>query len=80
MAKDTIRYGRRIRKAVSAIKKDKIALYKCEYCGKIAVERVSTGIWRCRHCEKTYAGGAYTMTTPSGEFARQQINSIGKGK
>jgi Ribosomal protein L37AE/L43A len=80
MAKDTIRYGRRIRKAVRAIKKNKISLYKCESCGHISVERVGTGIWRCRHCEKTYAGGAYTMTTPAGEFARQQIKMINEGR
>lgn len=78
MANSSIRYGRRIRKTVSAIKRNKIALYRCEVCGKTAVERIDTSIWRCRHCNTTYAGGAYTMTTPIGEVSKQQIRSLGK--
>ncbi len=78
MASPNIRYGARIRKRQKEIKSQKIAVYKCEECGKIAVERISTSIWRCRHCGATYAGGAYTMTTAAGEVARRQIEAIGK--
>ncbi|MCL4404873.1 MAG: 50S ribosomal protein L37ae [Candidatus Marsarchaeota archaeon] len=78
MASPNIRYGARIRKRQKAVKADKIALYKCESCGKVAVKRISTSIWRCRHCGATYAGGAYTMTTAAGEVARRQVESIGK--
>lgn len=78
MANAGIRYGRRIRKAVTAIKKNKIAKYKCEACGKTAVEREGTGIWVCKHCKTTYAGGAYSMTTPVGEVSKQQIRELSK--
>jgi len=80
MANASIRYGRRIRKAVAAIKKNKISHYKCEVCGKTSVERIGTSIWKCRHCKTTYAGGAYNMNTPVGESAKQQIGELGKTK
>jgi large subunit ribosomal protein L37Ae len=78
MASPNIRYGARIRKRQKAVKAEKVALYKCEECGHVAVKRISTSIWRCRHCGATYAGGAYTMTTAAGEVARRQVDSIGR--
>lgn len=78
MANASIRYGRRIRKAVAVIKKNKISHYKCEMCGKISVGRIGTSIWKCKHCKTTYAGGAYSMTTSVGESAKQQIKELGK--
>ncbi|RPB18472.1 hypothetical protein L211DRAFT_843558 [Terfezia boudieri ATCC MYA-4762] len=38
------------------------ARYVCAFCGKNSVKRHSTGIWNCRSCNKTVAGGAYTLT------------------
>ena len=38
------------------------ARYICAFCGKNTVKRHSTGIWNCRSCHKTVAGGAYTLT------------------
>ncbi len=75
MANASIRYGARIRKRYRAVKEDKRASYKCEMCGRVSVKRVGTSIWRCRHCGTTYAGGAYTMTTPAGEVARRLVES-----
>lgn len=80
MANASIRYGARIRKRVSAVKRDKQAKYKCELCGKTAVKRISTSIWRCRHCNATFAGGAYTMTTPVGATAKRLIESLSASK
>jgi large subunit ribosomal protein L37Ae len=76
MANASIRYGARIRKRSREIKVKKIALYKCDSCGKVGVERINTSIWRCRHCNATYAGGAYTLTTTAGELARRLIADI----
>lgn len=73
MANASIRYGASIRKRYNKIKKEKSSLYKCEMCGKTTVKRIGTGIWRCRHCNTTYAGGAYAMTTPAGVNARRII-------
>ncbi|MDE1810695.1 MAG: 50S ribosomal protein L37ae [Candidatus Micrarchaeota archaeon] len=78
MANASIRYGARIRKRYKEVMKDKKRLYKCELCGKEAVKRINTSIWRCKHCSATYAGGAYTMTTSAGEVAKRLIKDIGK--
>jgi large subunit ribosomal protein L37Ae len=78
MANASIRYGARIRKRARETKLKKIAMYKCDSCGKISVERISTSIWQCRHCNATYAGGAYTLTTTAGELARRLIEEVGQ--
>jgi large subunit ribosomal protein L37Ae len=74
MAKSSIRYGASLRKRNNEIKREKRALYKCEACGRIAVKRIGTSIWRCKHCNATYAGGAYSMSTPAGETAKRLIS------
>ena len=35
----------------------------CAVCGKDAVKRSATGIWKCSACRKVVAGGAYVMNT-----------------
>jgi large subunit ribosomal protein L37Ae len=78
MANFSIRYGASIRKRARGIKEKKQSKYRCDACGKLTVKRVGTSIWKCRHCGATYAGGAYTMTTPEGEVARRLIQDIKK--
>ncbi len=73
MVNSSVRYGARVRKQYAAVQRDKNAMYKCPECGRITVKRISTGIWKCTHCERTFAGGAYTFTTPSGEASRRLI-------
>jgi ribosomal protein L37AE/L43A len=38
------------------------ARYVCTFCGKTTVKRHSVGIWNCKACHKTVAGGAYTVS------------------
>lgn len=38
------------------------ARYTCTFCGKNAVKRTSVGIWNCKSCDKTVAGGAWTVS------------------
>jgi ribosomal protein L37AE/L43A len=38
------------------------ARYVCTFCGKTTVKRHSVGIWDCKSCHKTVAGGAYTVS------------------
>ncbi len=78
MANASIRYGARIRKRYKEVARSKRALYRCELCGKETVKRIGTSIWRCRHCNATYAGGAYSMTTSAGEVAKRLIQEIAK--
>jgi large subunit ribosomal protein L37Ae len=37
------------------------AKYTCTFCGKVTVRRHSTGIWNCKGCKRTIAGGAYVV-------------------
>jgi len=36
--------------------------YSCTFCGKVTVKRDCVGIWTCKACKKTVAGGAYTVS------------------
>lgn len=74
MANYGVRYGVSLRKRYAAVKADKQRRYKCDMCGKTAVKRISNGIWRCRHCNATFAGGAYTLKTTGGETASRMLN------
>lgn len=38
------------------------AKYTCAFCGKVTVKREAVGIWNCKSCRKTTAGGAYTVS------------------
>jgi large subunit ribosomal protein L37Ae len=76
MANASIRYGARIRKRARTIKGQKQATYKCDMCGRTSVKRIGTSIWKCKHCGATYAGGAYTMTTPAGEVVKRLIEDL----
>lgn len=77
MANASIRYGVSLRKRYTAVKKDKQRRYKCDVCGKDAVKRISTGIWKCRHCGATFAGGAYSLKTATGSTFNRIINQSG---
>lgn len=35
---------------------------KGTFCGKVTVKRGAVGIWNCKSCDKTVAGGAYTVS------------------
>jgi large subunit ribosomal protein L37Ae len=53
------RYGVKIRKQINTIENKQRSLHKCPRCNYKQVKRVSTGIFQCRHCNLTFAGGAY---------------------
>ncbi len=78
MANASIRYGVSLRKRYQSVMKDKRARYTCDMCGKSSVKRISTGIWKCRHCGATFAGGAYSLKTPIGESFNRMISSMQK--
>ncbi len=74
MANKSIRYGVNLRKREASVIKQKNTKYKCDVCGKEAVKRINVAIWKCKYCNATYAGGAYTLKTSSGETANKVLN------
>ncbi len=56
------RYGSKVRKKYYEIIKKKNTLYKCPSCGLEKIKRISTGVWKCKHCNLKLAGGAYSLT------------------
>jgi large subunit ribosomal protein L37Ae len=80
MANWSIRYGVNLRKRYTAVSKEKKSRYVCEVCGKAAVKRVSTGIWTCRQCGATFAGGAYSLKTEAGRTVDRILGQMKKVK
>lgn len=72
------RYGSTLRKLVRKIEISQRASYSCSFCGKDRVKRKCVGIWTCKSCGKTTAGGAYTLNTPSAVTGRSTINRLRK--
>ena len=70
------RYGATVRKryvkVVTKVKKS----YECPQCGSVAVRRESVGVWNCRKCGLTFAGGAYIPVTKLGVVAKRQVKSL----
>ncbi|KAK1756204.1 ribosomal L37ae protein family-domain-containing protein [Echria macrotheca] len=48
----------------------------CTFCGKDNVRRTSVGIWSCKSCKKTMAGGAYTVSTPAAAAMRSTLRRL----
>ena len=69
------RYGVKARTRVREVEVIQKAKHLCPSCGHQSVQRVSTGIWRCKKCNTAFAGGAYTPKTEAG----QNIEKILKG-
>ncbi|KAF2446989.1 60S ribosomal protein L43 [Paraphaeosphaeria minitans] len=70
------RYGASLRKQVKKMEITQHARYTCQFCGKNAVKREAVGIWKCRSCRKTTAGGAYTVSTPAAAATRSTIRRL----
>ncbi len=54
------RYGVKVRKQIQAVEQEKIKSHTCPRCKHKSVKRISSGIWKCRRCDLTFASGAYT--------------------
>ena len=56
------RYGRKPKLKFSQVEAEQRKLHKCPYCSKVAVKRVSLGIWQCRKCDAKFTGKAYSLS------------------
>lgn len=70
------RYGVSLRKRIKVIEEKQHAKYACDFCGKNAVKREAAGIWKCRSCSKAFAGGAFSVSTPTGISARSHVQRL----
>lgn len=66
-----VRYGRTVRKRWSTIVQNLKLKSYCQRCGTQSVQRTSVGIWQCRKCGFTFAGGAYSPTSKMGDVAKR---------
>jgi large subunit ribosomal protein L37Ae len=69
------RYGSSVRKQYIKVIKGLKKPHKCPQCGFLRVKRESVGIWKCRKCEYTFAGGAYVPQTKLGIVAKRAAKS-----
>ncbi|KAJ3126218.1 60S ribosomal protein L43 [Nowakowskiella sp. JEL0407] len=70
------RYGASLRKQVKKIEIQQHSKYTCTFCGKDAVKRQAVGIWKCRGCQKTIAGGAWTVSTTAATTVRSTVRRL----
>ena len=66
-----VRYGSTLRKRYIKVITELKKPHKCPSCGFMKVRRVSVGVWKCKKCEYTFAGGAYTPVTKLGVVAKR---------
>jgi large subunit ribosomal protein L37Ae len=66
-----VRYGSTVRKRYMKVIIELRKPHKCPQCGFTRVKRESVGIWKCKKCDYTFAGGAYTPTTKLGVVAKR---------
>ena len=65
------RYGSTVRKRYVKVITELKKPHRCPQCGFVRVKRESVGIWKCRKCDYTFAGGAYTPVTKLGVVAKR---------
>jgi len=70
------RYGVTVRKRAAGIEAGLRDHHVCEKCGSRTVKRVSAGVWRCKKCGFTFAGGAYSPSTKLGEVATRDVRRL----
>lgn len=70
------RYGASLRKQVKKLEVSQHSKYFCDFCGKFSVKRRAVGIWDCKRCGKTKAGGAYVLNTAAAITVRSTIRRL----
>lgn len=70
------RYGASLRKQAKKVETLQHARYTCPFCCKQAVRRSAVGIWKCKGCNKTMAGGAYQLNTSAANAARANVRRL----
>lgn len=56
------KYGSTLRKRYSRVYKTLKKARECPSCSSMKMKRTALGIWKCKSCGYTIAGGAYDIT------------------
>ena len=78
MSKRDARYGAELRKRADKVQNQRRQRFACPRCGKKKVRRQGNALWLCKSCGGTFAGGTYSLSTPSGEVATRLIDEYKK--
>ncbi|KAF4518114.1 hypothetical protein B566_EDAN007815 [Ephemera danica] len=80
------RYGASLRKTVKKMEITQHAKYTCSFCGKYqvpnqqrtydAMKRSCVGIWSCKRCKRTVAGGAWVYSTTAAVSVRSAVRRL----
>ncbi len=70
------RYGASLRKTIKRMEVSQHAKYTCAFCGKESMKRKAVGIWSCKKCKKTVAGGAWVYATTAAAMVRSGIKRL----
>jgi large subunit ribosomal protein L37Ae len=65
------RGGATLRKRYGRIMDSLHTYHKCPSCASPSVKRESVGLWACRKCGHTFAGGAYIPSTKLGQTSHR---------
>merc|ERR1712130_784347 len=70
------RYGASLRKQIKKVEITQHSRYTCPFCGKDSVKRTAVGIWNCKGCGKTQAGGAWVLNTTAAATVRSTVRRL----
>ena len=73
-----VRYGSKLRKQVRQIEVLQRKKYICPFCGKTSIKRSAAGIWKCKGCRRSIAGGCWQFSTEAAQTAKTTINRLKK--
>jgi large subunit ribosomal protein L37Ae len=71
------RYGVGIRKKLLKVEGKQEKNYACPFCGFKKVRRKAAGLYVCKKCQATFAGGAYLPSTLPGSIIRKTVSQKG---
>ncbi len=69
------RAGATVRKKRAAIERELKICRECPSCLSRTLKRVSVGIWKCRKCDYTFAGAAYTPRTKLSSVVSRKLGA-----
>ena len=74
------RYGVTLRKRYVRVTAGLKKAHRCPQCSFVRVKRESVGVWKCKKCHYTFAGGAYTPFTKLGVVAKRAAKGTVAGE